>query len=79
MILFCMWGWGEEKWNKQLFITKTMQYTEIFSSVKNENFMRKNDILKFQTFFSLKFSQNIDCGYSLEPLHRISFYMFVFE
>ena len=40
-------GLGEEKWNKQLFITKTMHYIEIFSSVKNENFMRKNDILKF--------------------------------
>ena len=43
----CMWGWGEEKWNKQLFITKTMQYIEIFSSAKNEKFMRKNDISKF--------------------------------
>ena len=40
-------GVGEEKWNKQLFITKTMQYIEIYSSVKNENFMRKDDILKF--------------------------------
>ena len=44
-------------------ITKTcpcMQYTEIFSPVKIENSMRKNDIF-------LIFAQNIDCGYTLEP------------
>ena len=39
----------------------SMQYTEIFSPVKIENFVRKkNDIF-------LVFAQNIDCGYTLEP------------
>ena len=40
-----------------------MQYTEIFSAVKIENFIRK--ILIFFIF-----AQNIDCGYTLEPPHR---------
>ena len=41
-----------------------MQYTEIFSAVKIENFTRKNfDIFNI-------FAQNIDCGYSLEPPRR---------
>ena len=38
-----------------------MQYTEIFSALKIENFQLKNfDIFLF-------FAQNIDCGYTLEP------------
>ena len=41
-----------------------MQYTEIFSVVKNENFIRK----KIGIF--LTFAQNIDCGYTLEPARR---------
>ena len=41
-----------------------MQYTEIFSAVKIENFSRK--ILIF--FFN--FAQNINCGYTLEPPRR---------
>ena len=57
--------------------TLTMQYIEIFSSVKkNENFMRKNDI--FEHVFSLKFSQNIDCGYTLETLHRFFLYIYIY-
>ena len=38
-----------------------MQYTEIFSVVKNENFVRK------KPRYFLIFAQNIDCGYMLEP------------
>ena len=38
-----------------------MQYTEIFSPVKIENFQWKT----FDIF--LIFAQNIDCGYTLEP------------
>ena len=41
-----------------------MQYIEIFSAVKIENF-----IGKFLIFF-LKFAKNIDCGYTLEPPRR---------
>ena len=41
-----------------------MQYTEIFSLVKIENF---HDII-FDIF--LIFVQNIDCGYTLEPPRR---------
>ena len=42
-----------------------MQYTENLKVVKNENFsVEKNDI-----FFI--FAQNIDCGYTLQPLHRV--------
>ena len=42
----------------------SMQYTEIFKNVKNENFHQKNlDIF-------LIFAQNIDCGYTLEPPRR---------
>ena len=41
-----------------------MQYTEIFSLVKFENF---HDII-FDIF--LIFAQNIDCGYTLEPPQR---------
>ena len=41
-----------------------MQYTEIFSPVKIENF---HDII-FDIF--LIFAQNIDCGYTLEPPRR---------
>ena len=41
----CGGGGGEVK--QTTFHYETMQYTEIFSSVRNENFMRKNDILKF--------------------------------
>ena len=41
-----------------------MQKTEIFFSLKNENFQQKNvDIF-------LIFAQNIDCGYTLEPPRR---------
>ena len=41
-----------------------MQYTEIFSAVKTENFTRKKlDI-------SYIFAQNLHCGYTLEPPHR---------
>ena len=41
-----------------------MQYTEIFKDKKNKYFQKKkNDIF-------LIFAQNIDCGYSLEPLRR---------
>ena len=41
-----------------------MQYTEIFSPVKIENFQWKI----FDIF--LIFAQNIDCGYTLEPPRR---------
>ena len=42
----------------------SMQYTEIFKVVKNENFHQINlDIF-------LIFAQNIDCGYTLEPPRR---------
>ena len=42
----------------------SMQYTEIFKVVKNENFHQKNlDIFRI-------FAQNIDCGYMLEPPRR---------
>ena len=41
-----------------------MQYTQIFSAVKIENFIRK----KIDIF--LIFAQNIDCGYTLEPPQR---------
>ena len=41
-----------------------MQYTEIFKVVKNENFQKK----MFDIF--LIFAQNINCGYTLEPLQR---------
>ena len=44
----------------------SMQYTEIFKVVKNENFRWKN----FDIF--LIFALNIDCGYTLEPSHRSS-------
>ena len=41
-----------------------MQYTDIFLASKIENFQqKKNDIF-------LIFSQNIDCGYTLEPPHE---------
>ena len=42
----------------------TMQYTEIFKVVKNEDFQ--------QNFFYifLIFARNIDCGYMLEPPWR---------
>ena len=42
----------------------SMQYTEIFKVVKNENFQQK-----FFDIF-LIFAQNIDCGYTLEPPRR---------
>ena len=41
-----------------------MQFTEMFSADKNENFLLKN----FDIF--LIFAQNIDCGYTLEPPRR---------
>ena len=41
-----------------------MQYIEIFSAVKIENFSRK-----FLILFLYKY-QNIDCGYTLEPPRR---------
>ena len=44
-----------------------MQYTEIFSAVKIENFTRK----KFDSFNI--FAQNIDCGYTLEPPRQVGF------
>ena len=40
-----------------------IQYTELFSAVKNENFIRKKDSFNI-------FAQNIDCGYTLEPHRR---------
>ena len=43
---------------------ENMQYTEIFSAVKIENFTRTILI------FFLIFAQNIDCGYTLEPPRR---------
>ena len=39
----------------------TMHYTEIFKVVKNKNFQKKI----FDIFLIL--SQNVDCGYTLEP------------
>ena len=39
-----------------------MQYTEIFKVVKNGNFQKKI----FDIF--LIFAQNIDCGYTFEPV-----------
>ena len=44
-----------------------MQNMEIFSVVKNENFIR---------FFFLIFAQNIDCRYSLEPPYEYPQSMF---
>ena len=38
-----------------------MQYTEIFSAIRIENFTRN-----FFDSFNI-FAQNIDCGYTLEP------------
>ena len=40
-----------------------MQYTEIFSASKLENFIGKIDNFNM-------FAQNIDCGYTLEPPNR---------
>ena len=40
----------------------SMQYTEIFSVVKIENFIEKISI-----FSLFVFAQNIDCGYKIEP------------
>ena len=41
-----------------------MQYTQIFSAVKIENFNRKkNDVFNIS-------AQNIDCGYTFEPPQR---------
>ena len=42
-----------------------MQYTEIFSPVKIENFQ-----WIFFLYIFLIFAQNIDCGYTLEPPRR---------
>ena len=42
----------------------SMQSTEIFKVVENENFQ-----CKIYDFF-LIFAQNIDCGYTLEPPRR---------
>ena len=39
----------------------SMQYTAIFTSLKNDNFR-----LKSFDYFHI-FAQNIDCGYALEP------------
>ena len=55
-ITFC----GKENYYENL----PMQYTEIFSPVKIENF---HGII-FDIF--LIFAQNIDCGYTLEPPRR---------
>ena len=44
-----------------------MQYTEIFSTLKIEDFIRQ-----FLIFF-LIFAQNIDCEYTLEPPRRGSY------
>ena len=45
--------------------TRLFKYTENFTTNKNENFQKKNsDIFHIA-------AQNIDCGYSLEPPHRI--------
>ena len=41
-----------------------MQYNAIFHGCKNVNFQMKN----YNIF--LKFAQNIDCGYTLEPPQR---------
>ena len=51
----------EVEWNYE---NLPMQYTEIFSPLKIENFQLKN----FDIF--LIFAQNIDCGYTLEPPRR---------
>ena len=42
----------------------SMQYTEIFKVLKNENFHKKIFVI------FLIFAQNIDCGYTLEPPRR---------
>ena len=50
----------------KVFITKTrlFKYIENFTSKKKENFqIKKSDIFHIS-------SQNIDCGYSLEPPRR---------
>ena len=41
-----------------------MQYIEIFSEAKIENFIR------IFFYICLIFAQNIDCGYTLEPPRR---------
>ena len=55
---------SSEKVNIYHYENLPMQYTEIFSAVKIENF-----IGTFLIFF-LKFAQNIDCGYTLEQPRR---------
>ena len=47
-----------------------MQYTENFSPVKIEIFIRK--ILMYSIIFmsSIIFAQNVSCGYTLEPSRR---------
>ena len=51
-------------WDESHYEDLPMQYTEIFSAVKIENFVGN-----FFIFF-LFLLQNIDCGYSLEPPRR---------
>ena len=50
--------------SRHIPITKTMQYTEIFSEAKIENFQRKKNVI------FLISAQNIGCGYTLEPPRR---------
>ena len=54
--------------------TLTMQYIEIFSSVKNENFMRKNDIFE-HVFFSQIFSKH-RLWVHIRNTSQVFFYMF---
>ena len=45
------------------YANMSVQYSAFFKNCKNDNFQMKNsDIF-------LIFAQNIDCGYTLEPLH----------
>ena len=48
---------------KQLMINTPLQNTEIVHDCKNDNFQMEH----YDSF--LIFAQNIDCGYTLEPLH----------
>ena len=47
------------------YANKSVQYTAIFHSCKNDNFQTN-----FFYFFFLIFAQNMDCGYTLEPPQR---------
>ena len=47
------------------YANMSVQYTVIFHGCKNDNFQMK----KCNVFHI--FAQNIDCGYMLEPPHRV--------